>query len=109
MSVRRPTRKVKCGRASDAVHPARPTGGMPSDLPPTQRAGCRPNAGGIFLRIKKVSYSRRDPREGPRKKFGTSRSRPLDGREVSGPTPPAHRAGGTHFLKFFESASLFRI
>jgi hypothetical protein len=36
---------------------------------------------------KKVSYLRRDPREGPGKYFRTSR--PLDGREVSGPTPPA--------------------
>jgi hypothetical protein len=73
------------------------------DLPPAQRAGCpsalygrtsRPLGGrdapaaasGASSRIRKVSYSRRGPREGPGKNFGTSRS--LDGREVPGPTPP---------------------
>jgi hypothetical protein len=56
-------------------------------LPPASRAGCL-------------------PQEGPANNFGTSR--PLDGREVPGPMPPARSTGGKYpFFEFFVSGTSF--
>jgi hypothetical protein len=81
--------------------------GCPSgDLPPVGRAGCRRRRVSSLFVNKKISYSRRGPREGPGKYFGTSR--PLDRREVSGPTPPARGSGGRHlFFENFQNGTHF--
>jgi hypothetical protein len=84
---------VRSPRQADThwAPPARWTGGMPSS-----------RGSGLFVN----KYSRRGPQEGPEKIFSTFR--PLDGREVSGPTPPARWSGGRYpFLEIFQIGTPF--
>jgi hypothetical protein len=87
------------------------------NLSPIGRAGCPSGldgrdaaaaASGTSSRIRKIFYSRRDPREGSRKSFRTSR-RWMGGRSPAPRLPLVDRAGGTHFSKTSKTAPLFRI
>jgi hypothetical protein len=91
---------------------SRPLAGRDASRPLAGRDASRPLIGrdpsGTSSRIRNFSYSRRALGRGLQKNFGTSR--PLDGRDVPSPTPPARSTGGRHpFFKLFPAGTPFRI